>query len=124
MRTGAPQALWAGTRLADPNLGPGAPTLESDLELGRGAGGNSAVNPSAGRAPTEVYDPGRKRSEAASALRLQTRGLPVVMEFLARPFDEARLFAIASAPEPARAIGIRRRDFEARLEAPGDKERS
>jgi hypothetical protein len=33
------------------------------------------------------------------------------MEFLARPFDETPLFAIASAPEPARAIGIRHRDF-------------
>jgi amidase len=90
---------------------PGEPTLTADLDLWRGAGGSWGVNlsPVSGFPAIvvpagftrEVYDrvpdasdPNGSRLEGPKAAQL-----PVAMEFLARPFDEALLFEIASAYE-------------------------
>jgi len=106
-----PRVLKAGTKLSDPNLVPGEATLKSDLDLWRSAGGSWAVNLSpitgfpAIVVPAgftrEVYDrvpdasdPNGSRLDGPKAAEL-----PVAMEFLARPFDEAVLFEIASAYE-------------------------
>ena len=106
-----PRVLKAGTKLSDPNLVPGEATLKSDLDLWRSAGGSWSVNLSpitgfpAIVVPAgftrEVYDrvpdatdPNGSRLEGPKAV-----ALPVAMEFLARPFDEAVLFEIASAYE-------------------------
>ena len=106
-----PRVLKAGTQLSDPSLLPGETTLETDLDLWRGAGGSWSVNlsPVSGFpaivVPTgftrEVYDrvpdakdPNRSRLEGPKPDQI-----PVSMEFLARPFDEANLFEIASAYE-------------------------
>jgi amidase len=106
-----PRVLKAGTKLSDPNLVPGEPTLTADLDLWRGAGGSWAVNlsPVSGFPAIvvpagftrEVYDrvpdasdPNGSRLEGPKPAQL-----PVAMEFLARPFDEALLFEIASAYE-------------------------
>jgi Asp-tRNA(Asn)/Glu-tRNA(Gln) amidotransferase A subunit family amidase len=106
-----PRVLKAGTRLSDPNLVPGEPVLKTDLDLWRGAGGSWAVNlsPVSGFPAIvvpagftrEVYDrvpdagdPNGSRLEGPKPAEL-----PVAMEFLARPFDEARLLEIASAYE-------------------------
>jgi len=103
---------------------PGEPVLQSDLDTYRGSGSSFAVSLSpltgfpaivvpAGftrevydRVPDES-DPNGCRLEGAKAVEL-----PVALEFLARPFDEATLFEIASAFEsitrhrrPAPAFG-------------------
>jgi amidase len=106
-----PRVLKAGTKLSDPNLVPGESVLKSDLDLWRGAGGSWAVNlsPVSGFPAIvvpagftrEVYDrvpdasdPNGSRLEGPKPAQL-----PVAMEFLGRPFDEALLFEIASAYE-------------------------
>ena len=85
--------------------------MNSDLDLWRGAGGSWAVNlsPVSGFPAIvvpagftrEVYDrvpdpsdPNGSRLEGPKPAQL-----PVAMEFLGRPFDEAVLFEIASAYE-------------------------
>jgi Asp-tRNA(Asn)/Glu-tRNA(Gln) amidotransferase A subunit family amidase len=95
--------------LSDPNLVPVETKLKSDLDLWRGAGGSCPVN----RSPVsgfpaivvpagftrEVYDRAPDESDPNGS-RLdgpKPDQVPVAMEFLARPFDEARLFEIASA---------------------------
>jgi Asp-tRNA(Asn)/Glu-tRNA(Gln) amidotransferase A subunit family amidase len=106
-----PRVLKAGTMMSDPALVPGEPTLKTDLDTWRGAGGSWAVNlsPVSGfpaivvpagftrvvydRVP-DAGDPNGSRLEGP-----KTAELPVAMEFLARPFDEALLFEITSAYE-------------------------
>ena len=106
-----PRVLKAGTKLSNPSLLPGEPSLEKDLDLWRGAGSSWSVNlsPVSGfpaivvpagftsvvydRVP-DANDPNGSRLEGPKRDQL-----PVAMEFLARPFDEALLFEIASAYE-------------------------
>jgi Asp-tRNA(Asn)/Glu-tRNA(Gln) amidotransferase A subunit family amidase len=112
-----PRVLKAGTKMSDPALVPEEPTLKTDLDTWRGAGGSWAVNlsPVSGfpaivvpagftrvvydRVP-DAGDPDGSRLEGPKPAEI-----PVAMEFLARPFDEALLFEIASAYE----IGTRHR---------------
>ncbi len=106
-----PRVLKAGTRLSDPNLLPGETTLKTDLDLWRGASSSWAVNlsPVSGFPAIvvpagftrEVYDRVPDASDPnGSRLEGPKRDqLPMGMEFLARPFDEALLFEIASAYE-------------------------
>jgi amidase len=103
--------LKAGTKLSDPSLLPGEPSLEKDLDLWRGAASSWSVNLSpvsgfpaivvpAGFTSVvydrvlDVSDPNGSRLDGPKRDQL-----PVAMEFLARPFDEALLFEIASAYE-------------------------
>jgi amidase len=106
-----PRVLKGGTKLSDPGLLPGEPSLEKDLDLWRGAASSWSVNLSpvtgfpaivvpAGftsvvydRVP-DTSDPNGSRLDGPKRDQL-----PVAMEFLARPFDEALLFEIASAYE-------------------------
>jgi amidase len=105
------RVLKAGTKMSDPNLVPGEPSLKTDLDTWRSAGGSFAVNlsPVSGlpaivvpagftrviydRVP-EAGDPNGSRLDGPKPDQI-----PVAMEFLARPFDEALLFEIASAYE-------------------------
>lgn len=106
-----PKILKAGTVMADPNLIPGEPVLKSDLDTYRGSGSSFAVSlsPETGFPAVvvpagftrEVYDrvpddtdPNGSRLEGPKKIEL-----PVALEFLARPFEEASLFEIASAFE-------------------------
>jgi len=106
-----PRILKAGTVMSDPNFIPREPVLQSDLDTYRGSGSSFAVSLSpltgfpaivvpAGftrevydRVPDES-DPNGCRLEGPKKVEL-----PVALEFLARPFDEATLFEIASAFE-------------------------
>jgi len=106
-----PRVLKAGTKMSDPALVPGEATLKTALDTWRSAGGSWAVNLSAvsgfpaivvpagftrvvyDRVP-DASDPNGSRLDAPKADQT-----PVAMEFLARPFDEAVLFEIASAYE-------------------------
>jgi amidase len=106
-----PRILKSGTLMSDPNLVPGEPVLKSDLDTYRGSGSSFAVSlsPQTGFPAIvvpagftrEVYDrvpddrdPNGCRLEGPKKVEL-----PVALEFLARPFDEATLFEIASAFE-------------------------
>src|SRR6195256_358101 len=104
-----PRVLKAGTKMSDPDLGTGGPSLNTDLDTYRSGGGSFSVNlsPVSGmpaivvpagftrviydRVP-DANDPNGSRLEGPKRDQV-----PVAMEFLARPFDEARLFEIASA---------------------------
>lgn len=106
-----PRILKAGTVMSDPNVVPGEPVLQSDFDTYRGSGSTFAVSLSpltgfpaivvpAGftrevydRVPDES-DPNGCRLEGPKPVEL-----PVALEFLARPFDEAALFEIASGFE-------------------------
>jgi amidase len=106
-----PRVLKAGTKMSDPDLVPGEPSLKTDLDTWRSAGGSYAVNlsPASGlpaivvpagftrvvydRVP-DASDPNGSRLDGPKADQV-----PVAMEFLGRPFDEALLFEIASAYE-------------------------
>jgi amidase len=106
-----PRVLKAGTKLSDPSLLPGEPTLQKDLDLWRGAGSSWSVNlsPVSGFPAIvvpagftrEVYDrvPDASDPNGSRLEGPKPDQLPVAMEFLARPFDEALLFEIASAYE-------------------------
>lgn len=103
--------LKAGTKPSNPNLVPGEESLKTDLDTWRSAGGSFAVNlsPVSGlpaivvpagftrvvydRMP-DANDPNGSRLDGPKADQI-----PVAMEFLGRPFDEALLFEIASAYE-------------------------
>jgi Asp-tRNA(Asn)/Glu-tRNA(Gln) amidotransferase A subunit family amidase len=107
-----PRTLKAGTVMSDPTLIPDEAVLKTDLDIHRGAGASWAVNlsPEAGGLPAivvpagftrEVYDrvpddkdPNNSRLEGPKQVQL-----PVGLEFLGRPFEEAKLFEIASAYE-------------------------
>ena len=103
-----PSTLKAGTKLSDPNLLPEETTLKADLNLWRGASGSWSVNlsPVSGFPAIvvpagftrEVYDRVPDPNDPKGS-RLKPDQTPVAMEFLARPFDEALLFEIASAYE-------------------------
>ena len=106
-----PRVLKAGTKMSDPDLVPGEPSLKTDLDTWRSAGGSWAVNlsPVSGfpaivvpagftrmvydRVP-DASDPNGSRLDGPKPDQI-----PVAMEFLGRPFDEALLFEIASAYE-------------------------
>ena len=105
------RVLKAGTKMSDPDLVPGEPSLKTDLDTWRSAGGSFAVNlsPASGLPAIVVpagftrlifdrvlddNDPNGSRLDAPKPDQM-----PVAMEFLARPFDEAQLFEIASAYE-------------------------
>jgi Asp-tRNA(Asn)/Glu-tRNA(Gln) amidotransferase A subunit family amidase len=106
-----PRVLKAGTALSDPSFLPGEPVLNTDLNLYRGAGGSWGVNlsPLSGF-PTIVvpagftnvtYDrvPYAKAPNGSVLVGPVVGNLPVNMEFVGRPFEEANLFEIASAYE-------------------------
>jgi Asp-tRNA(Asn)/Glu-tRNA(Gln) amidotransferase A subunit family amidase len=106
-----PRILKAGTVMSNPSLVPGEPVLQSDLDTYRHSGSSFAVDlsPETGfpaivvpagftrevydRVPDES-DPNGCRLEGPKQVEL-----PVALEFLARPFDEATLFEITSAFE-------------------------
>jgi Asp-tRNA(Asn)/Glu-tRNA(Gln) amidotransferase A subunit family amidase len=106
-----PRVLKAGTKMSDPDLVPGEPSLKTDLDTWRGSGGSWAVNlsPVSGfpaivvpagftrviydRVP-DANDPNGSRLDGPKPDQI-----PVAMEFLGRPLDEALLFEIASAYE-------------------------
>jgi len=106
-----PSTLKAGTKLSDPNLLPEETTLKADLNLWRGASGSWSVNlsPISGFPAIvvpagftrEVYDrvPDPNDPNGSRLEGPKPDQTPVAMEFLARPFDEALLFEIASAYE-------------------------
>ena len=106
-----PSTLKAGTKLSDPNLLPEETTLKADLNLWRGASGSWSVNlsPVSGFPAIvvpagftrEVYDrvPDPNDPKGSRLEGPKPDQTPVAMEFLARPFDEALLFEIASAYE-------------------------
>ena len=97
--------------MSDPTLIPGEPILKTELDTYRGAGASWAVNlsPETGFPAIvvpvgftrEVYDrvpddndPNGSRLEGPKQVQL-----PVGLEFLGRPFEEAKLIEIASAYE-------------------------
>jgi Asp-tRNA(Asn)/Glu-tRNA(Gln) amidotransferase A subunit family amidase len=109
-----PRNLKAGTVMSDPIVVPGEPILKTDLDTYRGSGSSWAVNlsPETGFPAivvpagftSEVYDrvpddhdPNGSRLEGPKQVQL-----PVALEFLGRPFDEVKLFEIASAYEKLR----------------------
>jgi Asp-tRNA(Asn)/Glu-tRNA(Gln) amidotransferase A subunit family amidase len=107
-----PRNLKAGTVMSDPTLIPEEPVLKTDLDIYRGAGASWAVNlsPEAGGLPAivvpagftrEVYDrvPDEKDPNGSRLEGPKQVQLPVGLEFLGRPFEEAKLFEIASAYE-------------------------
>ena len=106
-----PSTLKVGTKLSDPNLLPEETTLKADLNLWRGASGSWSVNlsPVSGFPAIvvpagftrEVYDrvPDPNDPNGSRLEGPKPDQTPVAMEFLARPFDEALLFEIASAYE-------------------------
>jgi amidase len=97
--------------MSNPDLVPGEPSLKTDLDTFRSAGGSFAVNlsPASGlpaivvpagftsviydRVP-DASDPNGSRLDGPKPDQIS-----VAMEFLGRPFDEALLFEIASAYE-------------------------
>ena len=106
-----PRSLKAGTVMSDPTLVSGEPVLKTDLDTYRGSGASWAVNlsPETGFPAIvvpagftrEIYDrvpddrdPNGSRLEGPKQVQL-----PVGLELLARPFEEAKLFEIASAYE-------------------------
>lgn len=106
-----PRVLKAGTTLSDPTLLPGEPVLKTDLDLFRGAGASWGVNlsPESGFPSLVVpagftrvvYDrvPDRADPNGSKLAGPTPVQLPVAMEFVGRPFAEAKLFEIASAYE-------------------------
>ena len=106
-----PRILKAGTQLSDANLLPDEAVLKTDLDLWRGAGSSWSVNlsPVSGFPAIvvpagftrEVYDrvPDAKDPNGSRLEGPKPDQIPVSMEFLGRPFDEANLFEITSAYE-------------------------
>jgi amidase len=106
-----PRVIKAGTKMSNPDLVPGEPSLKTDLDTFRSAGGSWAVNLSAASGlPAIVVPAGFTRviydrvpdPSEPNGSRLdgpKPDQTPVAMEFLGRPFAEAVLFEIASAYE-------------------------
>ena len=127
-----PRVLKAGTKMSDPDLVPGEPSLKTDLDTWRSAGGSFAVNlsPASGlpaivvpagftrvvydRVP-DASDPNGSRLDGPKADQV-----PVAMEFLGRPFDEACCSRSPRPTRPAPSTAGRRRDsvrWQASLDA-------
>jgi amidase len=106
-----PRMLKAGTALSDPTLLPSEPVLKTDLDVFRGPGGSWSVNlsPETGFPSIVVpagftrvvYDrvPDATDPNGSKLVGPTPAQLPVAMEFVGRPFAEAKLFEIASAFE-------------------------
>ncbi len=106
-----PRVIKAGTKMSNPDLVPGEPSLKTDLDTFRSAGGSWAVNLSAASGlPAIVVPAGFTRviydrvpdPSEPNGSRLdgpKPDQTPVAMEFLGRPFAEAVLIEIASAYE-------------------------
>ena len=106
-----PRNLKAGTVMSDLSLVPAEPVLKSDLDTYRGSGSSWAVNlsPESGFPAIvvpagftkEVYDrvPDDKDPNGSRLEGPKQAALPVGLEFLGRPFEEAKLFEIASGYE-------------------------
>jgi len=106
-----PRMLKAGTVLSDPTLLPSEPVLKTDLDVFRGPGGSWSVNlsPESGFPSIVVpagftrvvYDrvPDPTDPNGSKLIGPTSAQLPVSMEFVGRPFAEAKLFEIASAYE-------------------------
>ena len=106
-----PRNVKAGTVMSDPRLVPGEPGLKSDLDTYRGSGSSWPVSlsPEIGFPAIvvpagftrEVYDrvPDDKDPNGSRLERPKQAALPVGLEFLGRPFEETKLFEIASAYE-------------------------
>jgi amidase len=106
-----PSTLKAGTKLSDPTLLPDESSLKTDLNLWRGASGSWSVNlsPLSGFPAIvvpagftrQVYDrvPDQNDPNGSRLEGPKPDQMPVAMEFLTRPFDEAVLLEIASAYE-------------------------
>jgi amidase len=106
-----PRNLKAGTVMSDSNLIAGERVLKDDLDTFRGAGSSWAVNlsPEIGFPAivvpagftSEVYDrvPDEKDPSSSRLEGPKQVELPVGLEFLCRPFEEVKLFEIASAYE-------------------------
>ena len=106
-----PRVLKAGTTLSDPSLLPNEPVLKTDLDVFRGAGSSWGVNlsPESGFPSIVVpagftrvvYDrvPDPTDPNGSKLVGPTSAQLPVSMEFVGRPFAEAKLFEIASAYE-------------------------
>ena len=105
-----PRVLKAGTKMSNPDLVPGESSLKADLDTWR-SGGSFAVNlsPASGLSAIAVpagftraiYDrvPDASDPNGSRLDGPKPDQMPVAMEFLGRPFDEALLFEIASAYE-------------------------
>lgn len=106
-----PRIYKSGTAMSDPKLLPDEPVLKTDLDIHRGAAGSWSVNlsPVSGFPAIvvpagftkEVYDrvPDAKDPNGSRLVGPVAASLPVALEFLGRPFEEATLFEIASAFE-------------------------
>lgn len=100
--------------MSDPTLVAGEPVLKTDLDTYRGSGASWAVSlsPESGFPAIvvpagftrEVYDrvPDDKDPNGSRLEGPKQVELPVGLEFLGRPFEEAKLFEIASAYEKVR----------------------
>ncbi len=106
-----PRVLKAGTVLSNPALVPGEPVLKTDLDTFRGPGSAWAVHlsPMTGFPALvipagftkEVYDrvPDPLDPSGNKLVGPTPAQLPVAMEFLGRPFDDAKLLEIAAGYE-------------------------
>ena len=106
-----PRNLKAGTVMSDSNLIEDERVLKNDFDTFRGSGSSWAVNlsPEIGFPAIvvpagftrEVYDrvPDEKDPNGSRLQGPKGAELPVALEFLCRPFEEVKLFEIASAYE-------------------------
>src|ERR1700681_3839504 len=106
-----PRVLKAATKMSDPDLVPGEPSLKADLDTWRSAGGSWAVNlsPVSGLPAIVVpagftrviYDrvPGSSEPTGERFRAPKPDQNPVAMEVLGRPFDDVLLFETATAYE-------------------------
>lgn len=106
-----PSVLKAGTKLSNPSLVPDEPVLKTDLDTFRGPGAAWAVHlsPMTGFPAViipagftrEVYDrvPDASDPQGSRLVGPVAVQLPVSMEFLGRPFGDAKLLEVAAGYE-------------------------
>jgi amidase len=106
-----PRVLKAGTKLSNPSLIPGEQVLKTDLDTFRGPGSAWAVHlsPMIGFPAVvipagftrEVYDrvPDASDPQGSRLVGPVAVQLPVAMEFLGRPFGDAKLLEVAAGYE-------------------------